>query len=170
MITNELTSTASKLIDVLDRDIVHLNSTLGHLDKLRTFVIKHDDRSLDDLLVTIRKESDVYKGVEKQRHILAERLSKLLNIGQSEFKLATLAEHLPFDTSQQLETRINSLRLLMARLHREHVITVALVADCARLNGMLLSSIFGPSRTTVGYGRSGNAKRLDQTTFMNLKF
>ncbi len=170
MITTELTNTAMKLIETLDRDIAHLNSTLGHLDKLRMFVIKRDDRSMDELLGTIRKEVDAYKCIEKQRHILAQRLSKLLAFEKAEFNLTILCEHLQFETSQQLEEKIESLRFFMARLRKEHAATVTLIADCARLNSMLLNAIFGPSRPTVGYGRSGSIKRMDQAAFMNLNF
>ncbi len=170
MITAELTNTALKLIETLDRDIAHLNSTLGHLDKLRTFVIKRDDRSMDELLTIIRKEVDAYKCIEKQRHVLAQRLSKLLAIGNAQFNLTMLSEHLPCEISQQLEEKIESLSFFMTRLRKEHAATVTLIADCARLNSMLLNAIFGPARPTVGYGRSGSIKRMDQAAFMNLNF
>ena len=63
------------------------------------------------------------------------------------------------------------LRELIKELKKEYSSTTLLLAECARLNSLLLRTVLDLGRTgAVYYNSSGTTKRQVDTAFMNLQF
>ena len=79
-------------------------------------------------------------------------------------------------TKQNADSNANKyllpwLTIVIKQLKKEHSSTTALLSECARLNSLLLRTVFDLGRTgAVYYNSSGATKRQVDTAFMNLQF
>jgi len=141
-ITSEIEDKVDELLACLDTDARHIQESLSYLNELRSLVIKRDDAALGKLLEGIRAESDRYGDHESQRQSIRRELA-----------------------------RQTKLRELIKELKKEYSSTTLLLAECARLNSLLLRTVLDLGRTgAVYYNSSGTTKRQVDTAFMNLQF
>jgi hypothetical protein len=168
--TIELSRKAEDLLDILERDIEHIERTVLQLNELRGFVIKRDEKGLGRLLEDIRAEGQEYPANEQRRRLIRERLSELLGCDAHELTLSILKTHVPEPAKTAIVESQKKLRALVGRLQREYVSTVALLSDCARINSLLLKIVFGRSRTgLVCYDSAGQAARESDAAFMSMR-
>jgi hypothetical protein len=167
----EIEDKINELLIVLDKDIQHIEYCLSQLDELRSLVIKRDDTALSKLLDDIRAESENYRSCERRRLAIRKELAAIFGYDLEQMTLARLEKVLPEEKKTQIMEKKIKLKMLTARLKREHSGTALLLSDCARFNSLLLKSIFDLGRTeTVYYNASGSAKRQTETAFVNLQF
>jgi hypothetical protein len=160
-----------ELLLVLDEDIRHIQQSLSRLNELRSLVIKRDDVSLGKLLELIRSESEGYRKHELQRQSIRKELAAALGCGFGQMTLSTLEADLPKEKKEQVTEKKAKLNSLIKELKKEHLSTALLLSECARINKMLLNSVFNFGNTgTVYYGSNGATKRQNDTAFVNLQF
>lgn len=160
-----------ELLVVLDEDIQHINNTLSRLNELRSLVIKRDEVALSKLLEVIKAESDRYKSHESKRQAIRRELAIALGINFEQMTLSVLEAILTKEKKDQLAGRKEMLKSLIKQLNKEHLSTTLLLSECARVNSLLLKSIFDLGKTDfVYYNSNGSAKRQTETAFVNLKF
>jgi len=166
-----LNSKINELIEVLDKDIQYLNQSLAHLDNLRQFVIKRDDRALASLLQTIQTEAAEYAGNETKRRQIRKDLAETLRCSANQLTLSSLARILPQDKKYQLARQKTQLKSLTGKLKNEHKNTSFLLAECARFNRKLLKNIFQlGSRQTKTYTHDGSCQQQNLPAFVNMHF
>jgi len=153
---------AGKLVDellaVLDEDVRLLEKTLIPLDELRGFVIKRDESSLRTLLEKIETERNAYGANEQKRRQIRQELARLLGCPAEAMNLSKLERDAPAEKQTAVSERKTKLKGLTEKLRTEHFSTVMLLSECARLNRLLLRSVFGFSGRGVIYGADGNTK------------
>lgn len=170
MITNSLNKKTEQLLEILETDAAHIEQSLGYLDRLRSLVIKRDEKSLQDLLAKLQARSDDYARIEARRVEVMKEIAQLGGIDPERIRLGSLAEILDQTWSQKLLEKRSRLRELTARLMAEHRATGLLLAECARFNGQLLTSLIRAAKTdSVTYGRDGQTTEQNQAAFMNFK-
>jgi hypothetical protein len=70
--------------------------------------------------------------------------------------------------SQFIESQ-KKLKALLEHLRREYVSTATLLADCARINSLLLKAVFERGRVNlVCYDSAGATARGDEAAFMSM--
>ncbi len=159
-----------RLLAVLDGDIRHLETTLAQLDALRGLLIKRDDAALDRLLAEIRGRTEAYAANEQMRQMLRADLAETLGYDAGRLTLSKLQSMLPEPQRTAIASRQRNLRSLIADLKREHMLTAALVSDCARFNRTLMRTFFGAaSQAGVLYSPSGQTRQQTNTTLMSLQ-
>jgi hypothetical protein len=167
------------LLDVLDEDIRHLESTISRLDTLRSLLIKRDNGALEKLLDGIRQQADAYKTNEHKRQQLRSDLAADLGCTQRDLTLSKLQGELAGPTCPDTQRRCGAaladrqtrLRSLAARLKREYTLTMLLVRDCTRFNRSLMKVFFGSGgRGGARYSPTGAAKHEIGTTLMSMQF
>ena len=166
------------LLDVLDEDARHLESTLLCLDALRSLVIRREDAALESLLGDIRQQAQVYEANERQRQQLRRDLAAELGCTEGDLTLSKLRGALagPACTDAQrrwgaaVADRQTRLRSLALQLKREYTLTVLLLRDCARFNRSLLR-VFLESGGRGGaiYSATGAEKRPAGAALMSTK-
>ncbi len=160
-----------QLMDVLDRDIQHVQDTLSRLNELRGLVIKRDDASLGKLLESIRSETDSYKDIESKRQSLREELAIALGCDIGQMTLSRLEAELSGGKKAGVTERRAKLQTLAGKLKKEHLRTTMLLSDCARFNGVLLKSVLELGQAgTITYSPSGSTERQTDSAFVNLRF
>jgi hypothetical protein len=158
------------LLDVLDADIWHIESTLSRLDTLRSLVIKREDAALERLLDEIRQQADAYKSNERKREQIKRVLAAGLGWKEGDLTLSKLRGELAGQARAAVADRHTRLRTLTIRLKREHMLTVLLIRDCARFNRSLLQAFLGScGRGGTTYTPSGAAKKQPGASLVSMK-
>lgn len=161
----------AELLDVLDRDIQHVEATLLWLDALRTLLIKRDDRALETLLADIHRQGETYAGIEQRREQLRRELAADLGWPRSDVTLSGLLTRLTEPARTRLAERQTRLRVLISQLKREHTLTSVLIADCASFNRSLLRAFFGPAgQAGTTYSSAGAPRHPAGMSLLNMQF
>ena len=168
--TVELSHKAEDLLGVLERDIEHIEWTALHLNELRSFVIKRDEQRLGRLLEDIRIEAQEYSANEQRRCLIRQEMAGLLGFKPEELTLSVLRTRIAGPAKAAITESQQKLKALVERLQREYVSTVALLSDCARINLLLLKTVFERSRTgLVCYDSGGLTERRGDAAFMSMR-
>jgi septal ring factor EnvC (AmiA/AmiB activator) len=163
--------TMAALLEVLEADIRHLESTLARLNALRSLLIKREDAALQKLLEEVRGQADAYQMNERKREQLRQDLAADLGCAARELTLSKLAGALAGRAvGVALAERQVRLRFLTAQLKREYMQTVLLVRDCIRFNRSLLHVFLGSGGGGATYSATGAAKHEINGTLMSMTF
>ena len=163
--------TMAALLEVLDEDLRHLESTMSHLNALRSLLLKREDAALQKLLEEVRGQAEAYRANELKREQLRKDLAVDLGCEENALTLSKLAEEFAGHVMGiALADRQARLRSLTAQLKREHTLTVLLVRDCIRFNRSLLHVFLGSGGGGATYGATGAAKHESNGTLMSLTF
>jgi hypothetical protein len=164
-------ATIAALLEVLDEDIRHLESTLSRLNILRSLLIKREDAALQKLLDEVRGQAEAYQANERKREQLRKDLAVDLGCAQRDLTLSKLAGELAGQAvGVALADRQARLRTLTAQLKQEHTLTVLLVRDCMRFNRSVLHVFLGSGGGGATYSATGAAKHEINATLMNMTF
>jgi len=159
------------LLDVLDDDIRHVETSLLRLDALRGLLIKRDDEALAKLLEEVHRQGEAYAVTECRRQELRCDLAKDLGWKEKELTLTKLLTRLTGHSRTALAERQTRLKTLIAQLKREHALTTLLIADCGRFNRSLLQVFLGPvGKAGTTYSPTGAARHPTGTALLNLQF
>jgi hypothetical protein len=166
----KISNGVDELLSVLDKDIQHIQKSLSWLNELRGLVIKRDYKELSKLLQTIQTEADSYAATESQRLSLRKDLANALGCNIKQVTLSALAAALPEEKKVRIENRKIKLKGLIQELRKEHLSTTLLLSDCARFIRQILKALFDlGGKRTVFYSPNGAARKLTETTFVNMK-
>jgi len=169
--TFEIEQAIDELLDVLDRDIEQFRQSIERLNDLRALVVKRDDKSLHNLLLAIRTDSQEYRDNESRRQSVRARLAEALGCSLQQMTLSKLQTVAGEHKRSRISETADKLRTLSASLKTQHAATTLLLADCARFNRQLLHCILNRSHgREMTYNASGAAKTQVDTGFMNLRF
>jgi predicted ATP-dependent endonuclease of OLD family len=167
----EIEESIDEFLAILDRDIEQLRRSIERLNDLRALVIKRDDKSLHNLLLVIRTDSQEYRDNESRRQSIRARLAHALGCSLREMTLSRLQTIAGEHKRSRISETADNLRTLGASLRTQHAATTLLLADCARFNKQLLHCILNRSHgREITYNASGAAKTQVDTGFMNLRF
>ncbi|HUT30662.1 MAG TPA: hypothetical protein VMX13_12780 [Sedimentisphaerales bacterium] len=160
-----------ELLAVLDTDIRYIRENLSTLNELRGSVLRRDDAALGRLLDRIRAESDGYRANEMKRQSIRKQLADILDCQFEQMTLSKLETVLPAEKGMQITHRRTQLAPLVTELKREHSSTMLLLAECARFNSLLLTSIFDLAKTEMlVYNPKGAASQQADNLFVNYHF
>jgi DNA repair exonuclease SbcCD ATPase subunit len=169
-VTTELQEKVNELLAVLQKDLEHIERSIGELDELRALVIKRDDSGLSKLLEQIRSRSQEYEANQKLREELRQQIAEILDWPVSEVRLGKLVQEVTAE--QRVSVRQMRVRLggMISRLQREHTSTVMLLSDLSRFNSILLNTILQTGQVCgVTYDARGGTSRSGDVAFMNLQ-
>jgi hypothetical protein len=145
-----------ELLNILDEDSSQVKVTLERLNRLRAAVIKRDEEDIKALLDTVMEDEPCYSRVETRRQEIRKELAEILGCTFEQMNLTYLCSKLPEEKSIMIADKQHELRGLTEKLRIEHMCTSMLLKECARLNKMLLKSIFSESKESVTYNSVGN--------------
>lgn len=157
------------LLDALDEDIRHAETSLSLLDTLRSLLIKRDEASLEGLLKELRREAEAHADNERRREDLRHQLAVELRCHVRDVTLSSLKDALPGERQVAVTERQTRLKSLAAELKREYTLTAMLLADCARFNRSLMRVFFGlDTKSNTTYGANAAAKHQTDVALVNM--
>ena len=168
--TIEISQKTQDLLGVLERDVEHIGRTVSYLNELRGLVIKRDEKALGRLLDAIRTESQEYAGNEQRRNLMRKEMAEALGCRPEELTLTFLKKSASGQALTAIAEVQQKLKTMVKRLQREYTATVTLISDCARINSLLLKTVFERNLPgLVCYDSAGLTKRQGDAAFMNMR-
>ncbi|MHC4060248.1 MAG: hypothetical protein ACYSR6_01380 [Planctomycetota bacterium] len=165
----EIEDKVTELMVVLDKDVRHIQESLSRLVELRGLVIKRDDDTLSKLIDKIRCESERYAANELKRQSIRKKLAVALGCSVEQMTLSRLQVALPKEKSAQVARIKTELSSLTRELRKEHLSTTLFLSECARLNSLLLNSVFGLGKAgALVYDSNGAPMPQTEKAFVNL--
>ena len=159
-----------ELLNVLEKDIEHLEQNLSKLNNLRTLVVKRDNVSLERLLDQIRKDAQEYEANEMSRKLIREQLAGILGCDCKQVTLSRLEEIVSQDCKVVIAQYKFRLSAMVKRLGAEHKSTTMLISDLAMFNRVLLDNIFKKSRLGgTTYNAGGTAQQQNNAAFVSFQ-
>ena len=169
-VTTELQEKVNELLAVLQKDLEHIERSIGELDELRALVIKRDDSGLSKLLEQIRSRSQEYEANQKLREELRRQIAEILDWPVGEVRLGRLLQEVSAEQKVKVKQIRERLSSVISRLQREHTSTVMLLSDLSRFNSILLNTILQTGQMCgVTYDARGDTSRSGDVAFMNLQ-
>jgi hypothetical protein len=167
--TMEIIGSVEDLVNVLKRDISHIEYASSKLNELRVFVIKRDEKALGQLLEDIRTEAKDYQANEQRRGLIRKELAEMFGCKPNELTLSFLKNRVTGAARAAISDNQEKLKMLVRHLQVEYASTVKLLSDCARINSALLRIVFDRNRTgLVCYDSAGVTTRESDAAFMNM--
>ena len=171
MTSEAIETKVDALLVVLDDDIRHTEATVSQLDTLRGLLIKRDEAALEQLLRDLRDQGQTHRRTEQRRQQLRQELADELGHDAKTLTLSALQAVLSGPRRAALADRQTRLKSRIGRLRREHRLTHALVADCARFNQSLMRVFFGAdSNRRTTYGATGVAKHQTNMALVDFHY
>ena len=167
--TVDITDRIKELLNVLERDMGHIEYAVSKLNDLRGFVIKRDEKGLLQLLGEIQEETKDYQANEERRNIIRKELAGLFGCQLQELTLSVLKKRVSGAAAAAIAESQEKLKTMVGRLRVEYVSTAALLSECSRINSALLRIIFNRSRMGPAcYDSNGLTTRESGAAFMNM--
>jgi hypothetical protein len=169
-LTLEFEDKVRQMLDVLDTDVENIQLNMNMLNDLRGFVIKRDDKSLEQMLEKLHTQPNRFRDNELRRTQLREELAQAIGAEPKDTNLSAIERQLTGELRKQVREKKLKLKLLTAMLRKEHDSTAKLLTDCARFNSMLLKCILEAGQAkTITYNPQGLSERQSSSAIMNME-
>jgi len=166
----ELSDMVDDLLGVLERDYEHIERTALFLNELRCLVIKRDEKGLGLLLESIRSEAQDYSANEQRRGLIRKEMAQMLGCEPAELTLSVLKNAVEGQARNKVAQIQEKLKTVTGRLQAEYAVTVKLISECARINTILLKTVFEKRMSgQVFYDSTGLTKRQGDAAFMSMR-
>ena len=160
----------NELMMVIDIDIAHLQESLLRLNDLRMLVVKRDNDKLGKLLMTIEASTNSHKENEQRRQQICQYLAEAAGIDSKYATLVDIEGMIDGPMKMEFNRKRLKLKVLVSEVKNDHLSASMLLADCARVNRMLLDGIFGGGKgREISYSANGSAKRENNIDFMSME-
>jgi len=146
-----------ELIRLLDDEIHLLEHRCVQLAALSQATLQRDDERLEGLLDEIEQAQHTQAQTDLRLQALRSALAEFFDWPVAQMRLSRLIEELSGDRRPKLAYRREQILLLSERLKRQHLETTLVVAECARINRLLLESLFPELRNDTTYGGHGES-------------
>lgn len=153
--TPQITEALAELTDVLDEEIAVLNKRLEQMELLSAAVVHRDDDTMEPLLEQMETTQSRQNQADTRLGEVRELLASLTGFPAQELRLRRLARELPDPVRGGIARRRDRLVELSEKLREKHLHTVLLLAESARINRLLLETLFPFSRPVTTYGAAG---------------
>ena len=150
------TNIVETLEGLLDEEVSLLDLRRSQLRSLCGAIIERDDEAVERLLDQIERAQELQSVTDEKLDTVRRALAEHLACPPSEVKLSTLIAELPEPLRGRLAARRQRIIDLAERLQIEHMRTVMLLGECARINRLLMESLFPDSRGVTTYSVAGS--------------
>jgi hypothetical protein len=155
MTTPEVKTLVGEYLAVLEEETHLQEAAVGHLKGMSAAMTSRDERAMEILFKEAEEAHDHLAQLEDQRRATGNRLAAALHCRQEDLTLKRLALELPAPEGRAVETCRRRLQTLVGEIRRQHLRTVAMLGECARLNRTLLTGLFTDAGNTATYGACG---------------
>lgn len=145
----------TELLAVLDEEIALLNTQRSELEALASAIVQRDDERLGKLLVKMEQTQQDQQAVDVKLDALRSTLAAKLGCRPEEMKLSRLIEQLSEADRLGVDYRRQQVVLLVKQLRSKHMETALLLMESARINHLLLKSLFPHSEPVTTYSTDG---------------
>jgi flagellar biosynthesis/type III secretory pathway chaperone len=158
-----------QLVAALDRELALLERRERQTDELRQAIIQADDVEMEALLDRMGEADREQSLVDAEVGSLRAAISAMLDPRAPTMKLSEMVKRLPPERSGGIERRRELIVRKIDDLRQLHVETAVLLAECARINRMLLDTMLRGSSTVITYDARGGHHRARSGGLLSAK-
>lgn len=140
---------------LLDEETALLDLRRSQLVSLCESILERDDDAVERTLEQVERAQQLQAETDAKLNALRLRLADALHLDREEVRLSALIGLLDEPLRAPLAERRQRLIDLAEQLQLQHLRTVMLVTECARINRMLLEGLFPDSEGVATYGMRG---------------
>ncbi len=149
------TDLADVLVESLQREVELLEDKEQQMERLRQAVIVSDDAALETLMASIARTDIEQSRLDMDVVRCREELTQALAPGKAAMRLAALAQALDGRYATGIERLRGEILQRIRRLRRRHLEMAILLAECSRINRLLLDTLLGRGSAVDTYDASG---------------
>ncbi len=164
------TEPLERLISLLDIEIDLLQQRQRQFDTLNEVLISRDDKGLERLLHEMEQAQHTQSDTDLKLQATRRSLAEALRVKAGELTLSLLIAHLPDSRASALDYRRNQIVLLAEALRKQHLRAVMLLSESARVNQMLLESLFPKSESVTTYSADGSDSWRPDTGLVDTEY
>jgi len=144
-----------RLTESLDRQIDLLSRREAELDALRESIIANDNDRMERVLEEMARSRQCQAQADAQFQAARDELAGHLGWPAGKTRLERLLSMVGQSDRRLLAERRGQVIDLAERIRRKHRQTAVLLAECARINRMLIACLVGPDQRVTVYGQRG---------------
>ncbi|MHC4561714.1 MAG: flagellar export chaperone FlgN [Planctomycetota bacterium] len=145
----------AEMVTLLDEEIRLMEQRLAQMDATRRAIVRRDDDALDTLLREAEDIQDAQTATDIKLRVVRQTLAEAFGCRMGDMKLSWLLERLSDQQRPQIEYRRQQIILLAEQLRQRHLETALLLSECARINRLVLESLFPETDNVQTYGTRG---------------
>jgi len=146
---------ADQLLAALDEEIRLLEIRTSQMKALSAAIVERAESAMENLLGEMQQAQDAQAGVDARLKQTRAALAGDLACPERDVKLGWLAERLGEPQRTQIRRRRRRVLDLAEALRQQQLRTSILLAECARVNRLLLESLFPRSKAVDTYSGRG---------------
>lgn len=163
-------SLVDELIAVLDEQISMLELRQSQLETLTDAITERCEETLSRLLNEIEQTQRYQETADVKLRAIRQTLGEFYHCDTEKIKLSMLAQYMDQSDRLAVEYRRQQIILLTGKLRRKHTQAVAQLVESARVNNMMLESLFPSSETVTTYDASGTESWKSGTALVDSEF
>jgi flagellar biosynthesis/type III secretory pathway chaperone len=145
----------AELTGVLDEQIGLLTSRREQMDRLSSAIVHRDDDAMEPLLEEMERTQGLQKSADERLATLRQSLASTAGCAVDHLRLSRLLQELRGPVRDAVAERRRRLVALSDELRQRHLRTVLLLAESARINRLLLETLFPASQPVTTYDAGG---------------
>ncbi|MCK4277158.1 MAG: hypothetical protein KAX78_11620 [Phycisphaerae bacterium] len=144
-----------RLAAALDEEIALLELRGSQLVALSEAILQRDEAGLQGLFEEMEQTQQTQAETDNKLLGLRKALGDILVCPLERVTLTWVVGQLSGEGRSQIESRLAKIVGLIDEVRKQHLETVMLLSECARINRMLLTTLFPGSETIKTYGQGG---------------
>ena len=149
---DQLTEELAALLEE-EAELLHLR--LRQMVRLSDAIVGRGDEDMQPVLDEMEQTQRRQEATDLKLQAVRNAFSSALGERGAALKLSELIDRLPPRQAAALDYRRQQIILLAERLRGQHLQTVVLLAECARVNRRLMEGLFPSGESLTTYGRGG---------------
>ncbi|HUT02244.1 MAG TPA: flagellar export chaperone FlgN [Phycisphaerae bacterium] len=150
------TDPTDELARLLEAESALLDLRRSQLASLCGAIIDRDDEAVERLLDQVERAQELQSATDRELDVLRRQWAERLGCPPEEVKLSRLIAALPEPLRGALAEQRQQIIERAEGLQREHMRTVMVLTECARINRLLLESLFPESQGVTTYSAAGS--------------
>jgi hypothetical protein len=141
---------------LLDEEAALLVLRHSQLGSLCAAIVERDESAVERILDQIEQAQELQTIGDQKVAALRDELACRLGVQARALRLSALIERLPAWCQAGMLTRRRRVLDLAERFRVQHMRTVMLLSECARINRLLLEGLFPRCQAVTTYGADGS--------------
>ena len=144
-----------ELESVLDEEILLLEQKARQLAGMGGAILDRDDDSLGRLLEEAEQTTQRQQATDLRLQALRNTFAEVLGLSAKQVRLCDIAETVDPTQRQRIEYRRQQIILLAEQVQKKHLEIALLLNECARINQLMLESLFPQRQEAITYRADG---------------
>jgi hypothetical protein len=146
-----------QMLGILDEEISLLALRRDQLEQLSRTILDRDDTAMERLLDEIEQAQQAQASADARLDAARAALAAELDVPAGELKLSGLVRRLPPHLALAVDYRRRQIIDLAQAVRRKNLEAAIILSECARINHLLMQSLFPAERSVTTYRQGGSS-------------